>query len=181
MSTGNEPGTASNAIPQINPNGLPSLNSYSTFLPIGGDGPSIVYDGRATGGLGSVNPLASATEVNNLSNGTRKVRGEKVEEEQSFNTLTDVPKHKAFQESPYVHYVKKPGSDGEIFTPYMKPVQDHELGVGKPRDQIRYHSYHLQTEKPPESWRLGLSDKDQLTSLAEQKIHYRDIAPIRFI
>jgi hypothetical protein len=174
-----EPGTASNAIPQINPNGLPSLNSYSSFLPIGGDGPSIVYDGRATGGLGSINPLSSSV-VPNAENGTRKVRGEDVEEEKSFDTLTDIAKHKAFQESPYVHYVQKPGSDGEIFTPFMKPVQTHDLGRGIPLEQIRYHSYHLLTEKPPTSWRLGLSESDKVTAIVEKKIHYRDIAPIRF-
>jgi hypothetical protein len=174
-----EPGTASNAISQINPNGLPSLNSYASFLPIGGDGPSIVFDGRATGGLGSVNPLSSGV-VPNAENGTRKVRGEKVEEEDAFNALVDISKHKAFQESPYVHYVKKPGSDGEIFTPFLKPVQTHELGRGIPREGIRYHSYHLLTEKPPESWRLGLQGTDSTTPLVEKKVHYRDIAPIRF-
>ncbi len=174
-----EPGTASNAISQVNPNGLPSLNSYASFAPIGGDGPSIVYDGRATGGLGSINPLSS-TVVPDAENGTRKVRGEKVEEEQSLDTLTDVAQHKAFQESPYVHYVKKPGSDGEIFTPFMKPVQTHQLGRGMPMEQIRYNSYHLLTEKPPTSWRLGLGDVDTISPLVEKKIHYRDIAPIRF-
>lgn len=175
-----EPGAATNAISQINPNGLPSLNSYSHFLPVGGDGPSIVYDGRATGGLGAVNPLSSSTEVTDLANGTRKVRGEKVEEENPLDSLTDVSKHKAFPESPYVHYVKKPGSDGEVYTPFLKPVQTHELGRGIPLEAIRYHQYNLITEKPPQSWMLGLSDQDTTTPIVEKKIHYRDIAPIRF-
>lgn len=175
-----EPGAATNAIPQINANGLPSLNSFPSFNPTGGDGPSIVYDGRATGGLGSINPLKSSTEVSDNQNGTRKVRGQKVENEGDFQDLDQVDKHKIMQESPYVHYVKKPGSDGEIFTPFLKPVDSKGLGRSRPFEGIRYHRNNLVDQKPPESWKLGISVPDFITPQVEKKIVYRDTAPIRF-
>lgn len=175
-----EPGAATNAIPQINQNGLPSLNSFPSFNPTGGDGPSIVYDGRTTGGLGSINPLNSSTEVDQEQNGTRKVRGQKVENEGDFKDLDQVDKHKIMQESPYVHYIQKPGSNGEIFTPFIKPVDSRCLGRQRPLENIRYNDHNLITQKPPASWRLGLSNSDFITPLVEKKIVYRDTAPIRF-
>lgn len=165
-----QPGVANNAIPQINGDGLPSTDSFPNFLPIGGDGPSSVTLGNDTHGQG----LGARGTVGNVvldsENNTRRVRGNKVEQQDAVGNLTSGFDHSIFQESPYQYYVQKPGSDGEIFTPYIQPVQTHNLGRTLNLQGIRYHSYHMVTEKPPDSWRLGITEPDVVASNVQAKL-----------
>lgn len=166
-----QPGVANNAIPQINGDGLPSYDSYPNFLPIGGDGPSsLALGGNTHGqGLGAVGTVGSSVVLDSENN-TRRVRGDKVEQEEGVGNLTSGFEHPIFQESPYQYYVQKPGSDGQIFTPYIQPVQTHNMGRTLNLQGIRYHSYHLVTEQPPDTWRMGITEPDVVASNVQAKI-----------
>jgi hypothetical protein len=168
----NEPGTAFNAIHQTNDSALPSLNSYQNFIPTGSDGPSTVYTEQRDWGQGlSAVGTVSSSVVDDSQNATRRVRGAKVEEGDGEQHLTDGFEHgPAFQESPYYFYVQKPGSDGSIFTPYIKPVDTSKRGRAIPLQSIRYNDYFLKEQVPPMSWRLGITAADVATGPAEQDI-----------
>ncbi len=174
-----EPGHASNSITQSNPDGLASITSFSNFIPIGGDGPPSTSIGGRTYGQGlSATTTVSSDVVDNEENNTRRVRGSKLEQEQGVGNLTSGFDHKIFEESPYQFYVQKPGSDGAIFTPYMQPVQPHNLGRTYNNQGIRYHCYHLETEKPPDSWRMGIVGVDVVAADVDDKIDYMETPEI---
>lgn len=161
-----EPGNAQYAIHQGNDAALPSLSSYPNFLPIGSDGASSVAIGGRTWGQG----LSATTTVDGVvpdgENNTRRVRGAKVEEGDGFQKLTEGFSHSAFQDSPYYFYVQKPGSDGEHFAPYIKPVDYSRNGRAIPLQSIRYNDYNLKEQVPPSSWRLGIVGADIATGPA---------------
>jgi hypothetical protein len=168
-----EPGSANNAIHQINDSGLSSINSYGNFLPVGGDGlPSTSIGGRTWGqGLSATTSVGSEV-VPEGQNNTRRVRGARVEPGEAEQNITDIAPHTAFQDSPYYFYVQKPGSEaGQVFTPYIQPVQTQKLGRAIPLQSIRYNDYHLKIEKPAESWRMGLVGPDVATVPAEKDIN----------
>lgn len=165
-----EPGNAQNAVQQGNDGALPPLTSYPNFIPIGSDGPSSVFIGGRTWGQG----LSATTPVDGVvpdsENNTRRVRGAKVEEGDGFQKLTEGFSHSAFQDSPYYFYVQKPGSNGEIFAPYIKPVNTAENGRAIPLQSIRYNDYNLIEQVPPASWRMGITSADVATGPAEADI-----------
>jgi len=167
-----EPGNAANAILQGNDAAMPSLTSYPNFLPIGSDGAASTAIGGRTWGQG----LSATTPVDGVvpdsENNTRRVRGAKVEEGDGIQKLTEGFTYSAFQDSPYYFYVQKPGSNGEIFAPFIKPVDTSKNGRSIPLDGIRYNDYNLIEQVPPLSWRMGLAGTDVVAAPVKQDIEH---------
>lgn len=142
-----EPGTASGASQQLNANGLTSINSYPAFNPSGGDAaPPLLSSGNTTGGLSKIGTVGPE-QATPTQDGTKKVHNQELEQEAGVKGLTENDRAKTFNgEAPYYYYNVKPGSNGDMPVPYIKPVDNRFLGnplyTNRGRERWDGHALH---------------------------------------